>query len=88
MDDGKLVACTVLVPDEDMHVGPCLTVMWNYVLPEYRGAIGRKFIRAAFREAVFQGLPIVAYTHRQGVGQYTTIYRRVRAYGQESKEAD
>lgn len=78
VSDGGVVGCMVLVEDDDLHVGHCLTVMWNYVLPEHRGLVGRRFLRAAFGLARQAGIPVVAYTHREGVGQYRTTYRRVR----------
>lgn len=81
VDNNRVVGCTVCAADDDIHVGPALSVMWNYVLPEYRGAVGRKFMKWAFRQAREWQLPVIAYTHRQGVGQYTTTYRQVRNRG-------
>jgi len=78
---GRLVGCAVLVPDEDLHVGRCLSVMWNYVLPTNRGAIGRQFMRLAVRVAKHWELPVLAYTHRIGLGRYAVTYRRL--HGQE-----
>jgi predicted N-acetyltransferase YhbS len=80
--DGHLVGCAVLVPDEDMHVGRNLSVMWNYVLTDHRGLIGREFMRLAVRIAKQWGFPVLTYTHRLGVGKYAITYRRL--HGQES----
>ena len=80
--DGSLVGCAVLAPDEDMQVGPNLSVMWNYVVPDYRGAIGRQFMRLAVRVAKQWGFPVLSYTHRLGLGKYAITYRRL--HGQES----
>ncbi|QHJ82568.1 MAG: hypothetical protein [Bacteriophage sp.] len=76
-EQGCLVGCAVLVPDEDLHVGRSLSVMWNYVLPGHRGLIGRQFMRLALRVAKEWGFPILSYTHRKGVGQYAITYRRL-----------
>ncbi|QJD54803.1 GNAT family N-acethyltransferase [Pseudomonas phage MR6] len=77
IETGRVVGCAVLAPDEDIHVGPCLTIMWNYIIPEYRGALGMRFHRLAIRLAKHLGLPVLAYTHRKGVGQYSITYRRL-----------
>lgn len=84
--DGRLVGCAVLVPDEDLHVGRSLSVMWNYVSPDYRGSIGRQFMRLAVQVAKQWGFPVLSYSHRKGVGKYAITYRRL--HGEESKEAD
>jgi glyceraldehyde-3-phosphate dehydrogenase/erythrose-4-phosphate dehydrogenase len=80
--EGRLVGCAVLVPDEDLHVGQCLSVMWNYVLPDHRGTIGRQFMRLAVKVAQYWELPVLSYTHRLGVGRYAITYRRL--HGKES----
>lgn len=76
-DQGALVGFCVLVAEEDANVGPCLGVMWNFVLPEYRGHVGRHFIRRALRIARQSGLRCIAYTHRLGEGRYEITYRRI-----------
>lgn len=84
--DGRLVGCAVLVPDEDLHVGRSLSVMWNYVLPDYRGSIGRQFMRLAVQVAKQWGFHVLSYSHRKGIGRYAIVYRRL--HGEESKETD
>ncbi|QMP84058.1 hypothetical protein phiB1_1_31 [Pseudomonas phage phiB1_1] len=82
-DDGSLVGGCVLAPDEDQHVGTCLSVMWHYVIPEQRqGAIGRRFMRLAVNCAKAGGFPVLAYSHRIGVGRYEITYRWL--HGQDS----
>lgn len=82
---GQLVGCCVLVLDDDLHVGLCLSIMWNFIVPEHRGTLGRRFLRAAYCLARALGVATLAYTHRRGVGRYETTYRRV--YGQKIKKA-
>lgn len=75
--DGQQVGAAVLVPEEDMHVGPCVSVFWNYVAEEHRH-LG--FVQAVFRTlkavARSMGIGMVAYTHRKSEGRYITQYRR------------
>lgn len=77
--DGRVVGAMVCaVEGADPHVGHCLTVMYNYVLPEYRNlGIAKHFLRAAMSIASSVGAPMLAYTHRVGVGRYMTTYRKV-----------
>lgn len=74
--DQLVVGCMILVADDDAHVGPCLSVMWNFVLPEFRG-VGASFLRKAFSLAKENDLPVVAFAQRTGLGEYTVKYRRV-----------
>lgn len=75
--------CTVggiiLAPDDDPHVGECLSVFAQYVMPEYRNlGVSMYCMRLALRIARDAGYNVLAYTHRVGVGRYETIYRRIR----------
>lgn len=84
-NDGRLVGGCVLVPDEDQHVGSCLTVMWHYVIPGMRhSAIGRRFMRLAVSCAKAGDFPVLAYSHRIGEGRYEITYRWL--HGQKSTE--
>ena len=74
----------VLVSEDDAHVGPCLGIMWNFVRPEYSGELGGLFLKRAIELAKENGLPVVSYTHRVGLGDYRVRYRRL--YGQAGKE--
>ena len=75
---GYQVGIMVLAEDEDMHVGRCLSVQWQYVLPEYRNAgIAHRFMRTAIQLARQEGYPVLAYSHRVGPGEYSIKYRRI-----------
>jgi len=77
--DGKMVGAVVVASDPwDCHVGPCMSVFSQYVLPEYRGTgVSRALMREAFRLAREHGAGVLAFTHRKAPWRYETIYRRV-----------
>lgn len=75
--DGETVGALVLVLEEDMHVGPCLTVQWAYVLPKHRGRAGICLYREVLAIAKRMKAPYLAYTHRSGHMKYTLTYRRM-----------
>jgi len=76
--DGVLAGGVILVPDNDTHVGKCLSVHFQYVLPEYRNlGISYKLMRQAMRIAKREEYPVLAYSHRIRDWEYKTIYRRV-----------
>lgn len=86
IDDGKVVGGAVIVLDDDQHVGPCLSLQWQYVLPAYRAKrLGHHFVRELLRQAGWAGIRNVCYTHRVGVGKYTLTYREVER-GEEGKK--
>jgi GNAT superfamily N-acetyltransferase len=78
-DNGVPVGGVVLSPDTDVHVGPCMSVIAQYVLPEYRNkAISMRCMREAIRITKNQYAPYnrcLAYTHRLGDWRYITTYR-------------
>lgn len=75
---GAPAGILVLCHEHDNHIGECLGVQFNYVLPEYRNlGIVRQFFRMAEAIARENGIPVMAWTHRTGVGQYTLRYRRI-----------
>lgn len=76
--DGRVVGGLCLVEDHDPHVGDCLTVMSNYVLPEYRGIVGARCFRECLRVAKASGYKMLAYTHRLKDWEYRTIYRKIK----------
>ena len=83
---GKPAALAVVVPEQDDHVGPCLSVQWLYTLPEHRGkGYAESLLQIVKRLAVQLQIPTIAYTRRVGdiIGgaQYQLTYRRV--YGKE-----
>lgn len=68
----------VLAYDSDIHVGDCMSVISQYVLPEYRNQrISTQCMREAVRIAVMQRFNVLAYTHRLGDWRYETIYKRI-----------
>lgn len=69
----------ILAPDDDVHVGCCMSVFAQYVMPEYRNkGVSMYCMRLALRVARDAGYKVLAYTHRVGVGRYETIYRRIK----------
>lgn len=79
---GDLIGFACVVEDDDMHVGRCLTLQWQYVVPEHRGKIGGEFLRWLARTAREQGFEFIAYSHRITSRHYAIKYRRV-SHGQE-----
>ena len=68
----------ILAADEDIHVGPCLSVFAQYVLPEYRNrGVSMRCMRLAEQAAKDLGYKVLAYTHRMGDWRYSTTYRRL-----------
>lgn len=76
--DGEIVGGLCMTPDIDPHVGPCCTVMSNYIIPEYRNNLGARLFREAMRAAKADGHKVLAYTHRERDWVYRTIYRRLK----------
>jgi GNAT superfamily N-acetyltransferase len=75
--DGQLVGFACVVEDDDIHVGRCLALQWQYVAPEHRGRIGGEFLRWLARFARVQGFQFIAYSHRVSSRHYAIKYRRV-----------
>lgn len=75
---GQLVGFACVVEDDDMHVGRCLALQWQYVSPEHRGRIGGEFLRWLARFARAQGFQFIAYSHRVSSRHYAIKYRRVK----------
>lgn len=72
--NGRLAACAVLVPEHDDHVGPCLSVQWNYCMPEFRGqGWWESVYRILIQDAASKKLA-AAFTRRVGAGQYLLTY--------------
>ena len=62
----------------DVHVGPCISVFAQYVLPEHRlGGVSPRLMREAMKIARSSGKSTLAYTHRKGPWRYDTIYRSI-----------
>jgi len=79
VQDQRIVGALVLAHDSwDVHVGPCMSVFTQYVLPEYRNSgVSLTLMRAAIRITRSTGTAVLAYTHRTAPWRYETIYRRV-----------
>ena len=75
---GQLVGFACVVEDDDMHVGRCLALQWQYVAPEHRGRIGGEFLRWIARFARAHGYQFIAYSHRVSSRHYAIKYRRVK----------
>lgn len=85
-DGETVVGGATVVLDDDQHVGPCLSLQWQYILPGYRAlGLGRHFVRELLRQAGWAGIRNVCWTHRKGVGRYTVTYREVK-YGQKGQK--
>ena len=80
--DGSLIGFACLVEDDDMHVGRCLTLQWQYVVPEHRGKVGAKFLRLLVSLGRALGYRHVAYSHRINQHHYAIKYRRL-SHGKE-----
>lgn len=77
--DGKPIGGVTLTVDYDPHVGECLCVMSQYVLPKYRNAgISMRCMRECIRLAKSLDHTMLAYTHRQRDWVYTTTYRKIK----------
>lgn len=62
----------------DAHVGPCISVFSQYVMPEFRHTgVSNRCMREAVRIAKQSGAKVLAFTHRKGPWRYCTIYRRI-----------
>jgi GNAT superfamily N-acetyltransferase len=85
-DGSRIVGFCALAEDYDIHVGRCLTVMWDYVVPSHRGGnVGQLMLRAAMQRARQHGFAVLCYTHRTSPGTYQVKYKRLeKLYGQKS----
>lgn len=79
MLDGLPIGAAVLANDPwDAHVGPCMSVFAQYVLPEYRNrGLSLALMRECIRIAREGGAGVLAYTHRVAPWRYETTYRRL-----------
>jgi GNAT superfamily N-acetyltransferase len=79
MLDGEPIGAAVLARDPwDVHVGPCMSVFAQYVLPEYRNrGLSLALMRECIRTAREHGAGVLAYTHRTAPWRYETTYRRI-----------
>ena len=76
---GRAVGALVCVLElADPHVGVCLSALFHFVLPKYRGrGLAGAFLRGMVREARARDIPCIAYSHRTGPWSYNTKYRKV-----------
>lgn len=78
-DVGEVVG-GLLVREEhfDPHVTSCLSVIWQYVLPEYRNKkVSTTLMRYVKDLAKQKGFRVISFTHRKGDWCYETIYKRL-----------
>ena len=82
---GEFIGGLILAEDFwDVHVGPCMSVFAQYVLPEYRNTgVSAACMRAALRIARKAGAPTLAFTHRKGPWRYETVYRSLHEATQD-----
>lgn len=74
-----LVGIAIAVPEEDDHVGKCLSVQWRFVLQEHRGPAGIKLQRLVLNLARYLQYKVVAYTKRVGDAKYELRYIKLRS---------
>jgi len=76
----RVVGGVILAHDPwDAHVGPCMSVFAQYVLPEFRLiGISARLMRESIRIARQHGVAVLAFTHRKAPWKYETIYRSIK----------
>jgi hypothetical protein len=75
---GELVGAVLLAEDTDWHVGRCLTVVTQYVLPHARhSGVSFACMRYTMILARELGYSTIAFSHRKGDWRYEIIYKRV-----------
>lgn len=81
-DDSTCVAFAAVVREtKDPHVQECMTVLYNFTLPEYRGGeVGKSIMRAVLHLARSLNFKTLMYSHREGVGKYSITYRRIHGW--------
>ena len=74
----RTIGAAIVADDPwDPHVGPCMSVFAQYVMPEYRNrGVSRLIMREALTLAREYNAGVLAYTHRLGPWKYATIYKR------------
>lgn len=80
-DGFEVIGAAVLAMDmHDAHVGPCMSVYAQYVLPDYRNkGVSRSMMRKAYQITADSEAQILVYSHREGPWKYSNTYRRVHA---------
>lgn len=74
--EGAVHGAAVITPDEDLHVGKCLSVQWHYVAPAFRNSgFAFKVLRTLRNVAQYAGYRSVAYTHRVSGSAKRAEYR-------------
>lgn len=77
---GDVVGAAIIAPDIwDAHVGPCISVFAQYILPEFRNrGISLKLMREAIRITKESNYTVLAFTHRVGDYRYETVYKEIK----------
>lgn len=80
MHNGKhTVGGVILARDNDIHIGDCLSVFAQYVMPEYRNiGVSMRCMRECYRLTKELEHTHLAYTHRLGDWRYETIYKGIK----------
>mgnify|MGYP007095038554 CR=1 FL=1 len=69
-----LVGHLIAAVDDDLHIGPCLTVVWAYVLPQHRGKVPNLHRQLRSPSKAMQ--LSMSWSHRRGPNQYGIRYWR------------
>jgi GNAT superfamily N-acetyltransferase len=86
--DDEIVGCAIIMLEEDIHVGPCVSVVHQFVSPCARNrGFARLVIKTAKRIAQAYRIGTIAYAHRLGPWRYVTTYRNV-PYVQDCQESN
>jgi GNAT superfamily N-acetyltransferase len=77
---GTVIGAALVAHDPwDAHVGPCVSVFTQYVLPEHRNSgVSQALMRECLRIARAAGAGVLAFTHRKAPWRYETRYRRIK----------
>lgn len=80
-----LIGVAVVAKTIDFHVGPCVCVLTQYVIPQFRGRAGiaRKVLAFARNKAREDGVGFMSWSHQLDYGTQLLKYRRV--YGRRSE---
>lgn len=76
MFGGIPVGMAIVVPEQDPHVGVCMTCMLAYVQPEHRAQPW--LIKSLNELAKASSVNTISWVHRVSKTKYNVYYRRVR----------
>ena len=87
-DSGTHLGTAIVVQEDDMHVGHCLSVQWRFVHPEHRGVAGSALQRRVIALARELDISVIAYTKCIGLARYELRYNRVRRHNGKEDQKD